>query len=345
MPPRMFAGSRCAPGLRVVVLMALLLGGVGSARGGDVAAPHISVPDAAATDPQMLTVLAVYCAVIALASLMGGWLPTLLRLTHLQMQIVISFVGGLMLGIGVFHMLVHSVVQLQSLHTAVGWMMLGILAIFFLMRAFHFHQHAVAPAVDSHAHDTGGEHRHDYRHHHAVHVPAGGHPARRHSWIGVALGMALHSLIDGIALGASIRAESGHGAGGWTTVGFGTFLAIVLHKPLDAVSITTLMTAGEWSTASRRAVNWLYALTCPVGAGLFLWGLVGLSPQQHLVVGSALAFSAGVFLCIALVDLLPEMEFHSHSRLQLSAALLAGIGLAYAIGYLEPGHLHGFGGR
>lgn len=59
-----------------------------------------------------------------------------------------------------------------------------------------------------------------------------------------------------------------------------------------------------------------------------------------MLVGCSLAFSAGLFLCISLSDLLPEMEFHSHNRVQLSTALIAGIGLAYLIGLIEPEHAH-----
>ncbi|MDB4743826.1 ZIP family metal transporter, partial [Planctomicrobium sp.] len=58
------------------------------------------------------------------------------------------------------------------------------------------------------------------------------------------------------------------------------------------------------------------------------------------IVGSMLAFAAGVFICIALSDLLPEMEFHSHHRVPLSLALLAGIALAWMIRYLEPVNVH-----
>jgi zinc and cadmium transporter len=54
-----------------------------------------------------------------------------------------------------------------------------------------------------------------------------------------------------------------------------------------------------------------------------------------------LAFSAGVFVCIALSDLLPEVEFHSHDRVPLSASLVLGLVLAWAIGFLEPEHTHG----
>ena len=63
--------------------------------------------------------------------------------------------------------------------------------------------------------------------------------------------------------------------------------------------------------------------------------------QQAQVVGAALAFSAGVFLCISLGDLLPEVHFHSHDRFKLTLSFVIGIGLAYALRYVEPGVLHG----
>ena len=46
-----------------------------------------------------LAMLGLYCAVVFVASLAGGWLPALLRLTHARLQIAVSFVGGLMLGL------------------------------------------------------------------------------------------------------------------------------------------------------------------------------------------------------------------------------------------------------
>jgi zinc and cadmium transporter len=51
--------------------------------------------------------------------------------------------------------------------------------------------------------------------------------------------------------------------------------------------------------------------------------------------GCALAFCAGTFLCISCSDLLPELQFHSHDRLKLSVALLAGLGVAILIGVIE----------
>jgi zinc and cadmium transporter len=55
--------------------------------------------------------------------------------------------------------------------------------------------------------------------------------------------------------------------------------------------------------------------------------------------GCGLALSAGFFVCIALADLLPEVHFHDHDRVKLTASLALGILLAVAIENL-PGHSH-----
>ena len=48
--------------------------------------------------------LVIYCVLSAVASLAGGWVPLVVRLTHRKMQIAISFVSGMMLGIGLLHL-------------------------------------------------------------------------------------------------------------------------------------------------------------------------------------------------------------------------------------------------
>jgi zinc and cadmium transporter len=233
---------------------------------------------------------------------------------------------------------------MHSLDRAVWWMMAGMLTMFFLIRLFHFHQHeppelADVSGVPSEPHDH--DHHHDHDHDHGGHGHHHHHHQQPHKlgWLGIALGLSLHTLIDGIALGASVTAAASHSTE-WQLLGLGTFLAIALHKPLDAVSITSLMLSGGWSARARHAVNAGFALMCPLGAFLFVLGVDRFAGNQSVVIGCALAFSAGVFLCISLGDLLPEMEFHSHNRLPLSIALIAGIALAWGIRYLEPGHLH-----
>lgn len=290
--------------------------------------------------------LGVYCALIVGASLFGGWLPQRFGASHTRMQMIISLIAGLMLSIGIFHMLPHALVELgdEGPELAAYGMMAGLVVMFLLLRMFSVHHHR--PAEVSCQHDPPGiglapcdpaSHagQHALAHKHSTTTSPTAH---RLSWVGVCLGMGLHTLIDGLALGASVESDALQGVTG--LCGLGTFLAVVLHKPLDSASITSLMSVGGWSSGSRTLANSLFALICPLGAGLFVLGLREFSGNQSLIVGCALAVSAGVFLCIALADLLPEMEFHSHNRVRLTVALIAGITLGWGIHFVDPAHTH-----
>lgn len=146
------------------------------------------------------------------------------------------------------------------------------------------------------------------------------------------MGLTLHSLLDGLAMAAAFKATAhGHGL-----AGFGTALAVILHKPFDALAVSTLMTAGGSSGFSRQLLNALFSLATPLGVALFYLGANHIAGSNVVFLGCALAFCAGTFLCIASSDLLPELQFHSHDRLKLSVALLLGVGIAVLIGKIEP---------
>lgn len=284
------------------------------------------------------TLLACYSLVIIAASLIGGWLPSRVKLTHTRTQMMMSFVAGLMLGIAFYHLLPHAIFTLpesSAVDTAIWWLMIGLLFMFVMLRAFHFHQHGSVESFDD-GHESCG-HSHDSN--------ASGHDnsdavrPNNISWAAVALGLTLHTIIDGVALAAAIQAGA-HESEPLGLLGFGVFLAILLHKPLDAMSISALMIAGGWSKASRRLVNVLFSLICPLGALVFLLGIDYQGGDMSLVLGAVLAFSAGVFICISLSDLLPEIQFHSHDRASLNIALFAGILVAFGIGLVEPDHAH-----
>jgi zinc and cadmium transporter len=285
-----------------------------------------------------LVAIFVYCAVIVAGSLAGGWLPAVARITHTRMQVLISFAGGLMLGVGLFHMLPHAAAAIGSLDRTMVAVAAGLLGMFFLIRALDFHHHEVPGAAHEHEHGHADGHGHGHAHGH------GDQGHHRLAWVGMAVGLALHTLIDGVALAASVVAEAadaghGHDHGRTMVPGIGTFLAVLLHKPLCALAITTLMAAGGWASRTLLVVNACFALMCPLGALLFY---VGAGSEPGPFVGYALAFSAGVFRCVSRGDLLPEVQFHSHDRIKLSVALLLGIAVAYAIGFLEShgGHAH-----
>lgn len=298
--------------------------------------------------------LAFYAVLIMAASMAGGLAPAMMRFTHRQLHLLMSLVAGLMLGVGLFHLLPHAAEKLDSIDTAVAWLMVGLLGMFFLIRAFHFHQHASLEPDDAQAPGSNAESEHsgclvhDHGHHHDHDHDAGhrhtghGHDApaaHKLSWAGIGFGLGIHTLIDGMALAASVQSELSFGGGAWF-VGVGTFLAIALHKPLDAMSITTLMASSGWSQAWRLGANIAFAAMCPIGILLF-FGVEQLLANHNPLLGAALAFSAGVFLCISLGDLLPEIQFHHHDRLNLSLSLLAGVVLAWALRFAEPAHAHG----
>jgi zinc and cadmium transporter len=154
------------------------------------------------------------------------------------------------------------------------------------------------------------------------------------------VGLAVHTILDGMALAASVAAESHGDATATGLFGFGTFLAVALHKPVDSMSIISLMRASGSSKRTAQYVNVAYALMCPLGAGLFWLGVESMPAFRASVTGAALAFSAGLFLAISLCDLLPEIQFHSPDKWKLSAALVAGVIVSYIIGFFEPPHSH-----
>ena len=293
--------------------------------------------------------------------MLRGFLPELSRMTHIRMQMSLSAIGGLILGIAVLHLWPHAVEELgeNGADRAASWVIVGMVGTFLMLRLFHFHHHGQAhPAHDGCTHHSHGSalpavttistlpvHTHAAQPHDssAHKVSTHSHEPHAHdevsvsrnAWIGTVIGLAIHTLSDGVALGAALA--TGSGSGNWPA--FGVFLAVFLHKPLDTMTVTMLMKAGGWSLTTRTVVVMLLSTACPVGAGL-MWSLASSSSTQQLpYVGYALAVAAGIFLCIALGDLLPEMEFHDHNRWLLTSLLLLGLGMAWLLRYIEP-HQH-----
>ncbi|MEL7499088.1 MAG: ZIP family metal transporter [Planctomycetota bacterium] len=281
--------------------------------------------------------LTLFCIIIALASLFGGSLPTLVKLTHRRIQLTLSFVSGVMLGVALLDLLPHAIVKLEyQIEWTLAICLFGLLFMFFMMRMFHFHQH-----------DLAFEHEHEHKHkelcdhdqdHHHVHCDK--HEGSvDFSWLGLCLGLAIHTIIDGIALAAAVQSIS---PTGYSFAGVGVFLAILLHKPLDALSITSLMSAKGWAPNKQLTVNLVFSLMCPLGALIFAVSVEQFDQLRDVVLGVALAFSAGIFLCISLGDLLPEVHFHSHDRVKLSIMLIFGVLIAFLLEFI-PGHDHSGG--
>jgi zinc and cadmium transporter len=274
--------------------------------------------------------LLLYCVLVTVASLAGGWLLLMIHLNHTRLQLAVSFVAGLMLGIALLHFLPDANEKLNSLDRTVAWLLGGFLTMFFVQRFFHFHHHDLPEGDPEDCCGHGDAHDHAEFHAGHAHTLAD-KSAQQLSWMGTALGLTVHSLLDGLALAAAVAGGRGKEA----VAGLGVALVVILHKPFDAMAVSTLMAAGGSSRWSRQVLNGLFALVSPLGALLCYYGVSSLGGSP-VVLGCALAFCAGSFLCIASSDLLPELQFHSHDRFKLSVMLLAGLAVAILIKQLEP---------
>jgi zinc and cadmium transporter len=294
----------------------------------------------------MTLVLTRFCAIIVAVSLLGGMFPLATVLNHTRLQVYLSFSAGSMLGAAFFHMLPESV-RMGSPET-VRWSAFGLLALFFLERFFSFHHHeppgTASPRrsgmpdhdVDCSDHDHEPAAAIDLHSSAHFHAPSGNRsPADALSWWTAAFGLAVHSLVGGVALASAIAAD--YADRGWLgATGWGVFLATVVHKPADALTIVSLMLRSGVSRRWAHVVNLGFAIMIPAGVALFALGLGRLGPAAASNwTAVALSFSAGTFLCIALSDLLPELQFHSHDRFKLSAGLLAGFCLMAATSAIE----------
>jgi zinc and cadmium transporter len=240
-----------------------------------------------------------------------------------------------MLGAAFFHMLPESA-HLASEQFGL-WMAVGVIGLYVIERFLSPHSHDTSTAELSHAHHHDHDHDHDHTEAEAEVEPdvksRGQRPPAAPQvtgWPAVA-GLTIHTLLGGVALGSAALGPGG--------LGLAVFLATVLHKPADALTISTLLIKGGTSRRKAFVVQCCFAMMIPLGVVLFHVGRSTLVANlESSFTGCVLGFSAGTFVCIALSDLLPEVQFHSHDRLKLFLAVLLGAGIMWATSLIEPSH-------
>ncbi|KAF7985909.1 hypothetical protein HWV62_43812 [Athelia sp. TMB] len=155
------------------------------------------------------------------------------------------------------------------------------------------------------------------------------------------LGLTMHGLADGLALGVSALDSTE------SDLSFVVFLALVIHKAPTVLALTTsLLTSSLSRTECKKHIAFFSAST-PIGAlvSYLLFSLLGATGNGELS-GTALLVSGGTFLYVATV-LQPishtsapseEKELNKLPRVLL---MIAGMFLPFAIGMvLGHGHEH-----
>ncbi|KAM3871521.1 zinc transporter ZIP9 isoform 3-T3 [Diretmus argenteus] len=130
------------------------------------------------------------------------------------------------------------------------------------------------------------------------------------SKITTTLGLVVHAAADGVALGAAASTSQ-------TSVQLIVFVAIMLHKAPAAFGLVSfLMHAGLERNRIRKHLL-VFALAAPVLAMITFLGLSQSSKEALSDVnatGVAMLFSAGTFLYVATVHVLPEVGGAGHSH-------------------------------
>ena len=140
------------------------------------------------------------------------------------------------------------------------------------------------------------------------------------------IGDGVHNFIDGVVIAASFVVD--------LRLGLTTSLAVALHEIPQELGDFGILVYGGFSVKKALLYNLLSAATCILG-GI---GTYFLSSFTNILKFPLLAFAAGGFIYIALVDLLPELRAKSglkESILQLLFILL-GIGLMLGFKLIFP---------
>lgn len=161
---------------------------------------------------------------------------------------------------------------------------------------------------------------------HAVH-----HEADRELLsLSATIGLVIHASVDGLALGASVTSS--------TETGLIVFAAIMLHKGPTAFGLASFLAHVEAGQARSRLYLLLFALTSPLAAILAFYMLRDSALASDANVGLALLFSAGTFLYVATVDVLPEVHSHDHDGESPTSFVILGMLLVLLVALLGPGH-------
>ncbi len=120
------------------------------------------------------------------------------------------------------------------------------------------------------------------------------------------IGLLVHALVDGLAVGASVSSSN--------ETGLIVFVAIMLHKGPAAFGLTSFLKHIKISESKSKWYLFAFALASPIMAILAFFVLRDTSFATVDNIGLALLFSAGTFIYVATVDVLPEVHSHDHNH-------------------------------
>ena len=238
----------------------------------------------------MNVLLIILADVAFLFTLLGGFLAIKFKKA---LPYFFAFSAGSLIAVSFFDLLPESINLAGSVNVPIKYLMLTIVLSFLLYslieKFFLTHHHH---EDEEHGHILGS-------------IGAGS--------------LAIHSFLDGVAIGSAFQVNS--------AVGLVVALAVLSHDFTDGINTVTLMLKNKHKT--KNAVWFLLLDAIAPVLGVLLTS-VAVIPGN--VLAFILAFFVGEFLYIGMANLLPET--HKHSSKWIIFWLLVGAGLMYALSYL-----------
>ena len=169
-----------------------------------------------------------------LSAYAGGYLA--LRAVR-YVGIIIAIGAGIRIGAAFFDLIPEAVAYLGSLQTAMLWTAIGFLAFYAVDKLTTLHV----------GHETASELDHDDASH-------------QHVGVAGAVGMGIHSFLDGVALAAGLA------VGGGTAIVIAA--VVIIHRFSDGIGVVSFLLAGR--VPSQIAYRWLTLVAVAPIAGVLL---------------------------------------------------------------------------
>ncbi|HTY93390.1 MAG TPA: ZIP family metal transporter [Steroidobacteraceae bacterium] len=226
------------------------------------------------------------------ATLIGGWVGLSLRD---RLHLILAFSAGAVIGVAFFDLLPEAVAlggHAGPQHVVAPRAIVAVAGLGFLLYLL------LDRSLPGHASDLGGHHN------------------PRRAWA-AATSFAMHSFLDGFAIGVAFQASR--------AVGIAVAVAVLAHDFADGLNTVSVVLRNGGDR--RAAFKWLVVdAVAPVAGALASMALT--IPQLWLAL--VLALFSGFFLYVGGSHLLPQSH-HPHPRLLTTLATVAGAACLYAV--------------
>ncbi|HEA47205.1 MAG TPA: hypothetical protein ENH97_02205 [bacterium] len=221
----------------------------------------------------------IYALITSVATIVGGLLPLQARFKRLDSRYLVGFAAGAMISIAFFEMMPEI---MPANLAALG---LGFFSIYIIEKFIMIH---TCGEAECESHTIGGA---------------------------ALIGIAMESLVDGIAIAVGYRISP--------ALGIGIAMAVLIHELPRGFATTVIMKNANYRLRTIFIALAIDAGFTPLGAlssGLFSEGLFK----------NIIAFAAGTFLYVGASDLLPEA--HKRFNIKVVFSVILGVALVLILG-------------